>query len=103
MIWDLVEPFRPLHLLVPLRSGKLPAPNAPHPPWLIANRKSEISKDAQDGALKAKIYHGPLITYYLRTTSYKAISSSLATILSPNNLSKQIPLHHAFPKSIGIG
>ncbi|MBW0525774.1 hypothetical protein O181_065489 [Austropuccinia psidii MF-1] len=34
-------------------------PNAPHSPFLITNWRSEISKHPQDGALQAKIYHGP--------------------------------------------
>ncbi|MBW0508260.1 hypothetical protein O181_047975 [Austropuccinia psidii MF-1] len=44
----------------------------------------------------------PLVTHYLRPTSYNMILSSLLTILSPKNPYKRIPLNYPFIKSIGI-
>ncbi|MBW0483526.1 hypothetical protein O181_023241 [Austropuccinia psidii MF-1] len=53
------------------------------PPCLITNWKSEISKNAQAGALKAKLYHGPtchslfkadILKYDIIITSYNNIT-----------------------------
>ncbi|MBW0460946.1 hypothetical protein O181_000661 [Austropuccinia psidii MF-1] len=53
------------------------------PPRLITNRKSEISKHGQAGALQGKIYHGPtyqslckdnILKYDIIITSYNTIT-----------------------------
>ncbi|MBW0493295.1 hypothetical protein O181_033010 [Austropuccinia psidii MF-1] len=46
-------------LIVTSKEQPATTPNAPHPPCLITNRKSEISKNSQAVVLQANIYHGP--------------------------------------------